>query len=83
MFVEYCIDEINDMLFAAYVHGGDVGGPYGCDPVWMEETINNFLKHTGLDETYEYTQIDREHYFKVPQIVKKPIDPSKNGYSWS
>ena len=26
MFVEYCIDEINDMLFAAYAHGGDQAG---------------------------------------------------------
>lgn len=83
LFADAYIDEINDMLFAVYAHGGDSGGPYGCQETWVAETINNFLKHTGLDETYEYAQIDRKPYFKVPQIVKKPVDPSKNVYSWS
>ena len=82
LFVDAYINEINDMLCAVYAHGGDYGGPYGCEGEWVAEAINNFLKHTGLDKTHEYAQIDRKPYFKVPQIVEKPVDPSKNGYSW-
>lgn len=80
MFVEYCIDEINEMLFAAYAHGGDPGGPYGCEPKWMDEAINNFLKRTNLDNTYEYRDIDRDYYFKVPQIIKK--ENINQTYGW-
>ena len=84
MFVEYCIEEINDMLFAAYAHGGDSGGPYGCEPEWMEKAINNFLKRANLEDTYEYRNVDRGcdycRYFQVPQIVKK--ENINQTYGW-
>ena len=84
MFVEYCIDEINDMLFAAYAHGGDSGGPYGCESEWIAKAINNFLKRTNLDDTYEYCNVDRGcdycRYFHVPQIVKK--ENINQTYGW-
>ena len=49
MNVEYCIDEINEMLFAAVAHGGDAGGPYYSETTWMCNSIENFLKKTDLN----------------------------------
>lgn len=84
LFVSAYINEINDMLFAAYAYGRDPHNPYGCEgEMWAAEAINNFLTHTGLNQTYEYAQIDRKPYCKVPQIIEKPVDPSKNVYGWS
>ena len=73
MNVEVYIDEINEMLFAAYAHGGDSGGPYGSEHKWMEESVLHFLEVTGLKENYMYCNIDIKPYSKVPQIVKKEL----------
>lgn len=88
MFVEYCIDEINDMLFAAYIHGGDWGGPYESHSELMKESINAFLKKTNLDQQYSYVEMDRVmkhnnsnyHYYNVPQIIKK--ENINQTYGW-
>ena len=75
MIIESCIDNINNMLFAAFAHGGDAGGPYSSESEWMKQTIEDFLTRYNLINKYEYKECDRKkdncHYFKVPQIVKK------------
>ena len=84
LFIDAFLDEINDMLFAVYSYGRDPHNPYSFEgEAWAAAAIDNFLNHADLDQTYEYAQIDRGRYLKVPQIVKKPVDPSKNIYSWS
>ena len=69
------IEKINNILFAAYAHGGDAGGPYGSNEKWMKESIEDFLQFMGLNEDYCYEEITRKHnrslYLSVPQIVKK------------
>lgn len=85
MIIEYCIDEINDMIFAAYAHGGDPGGPYGSESQWIQETIKNFLMNHYLTDKYEYKECNRKYnncqYFKVPQIVKKESIKNQT-YGW-
>ena len=85
MFVEYCIDEINDMLFAAYIHGGDAGGPYESNKNFIKNSVEAFLKKTYLDETYVFAEIERKigncKYFNVPQIVKN-TNHNTNSYGW-
>ena len=85
MIVESCIDNINDMLFAAFAHGGDAGGPYGSESEWMQKTIKDFLIKYNLTERYEYKECDRKNsncrYFKVPQIVKK--QNQQISYDWN
>lgn len=90
MLVEFCISEINEMLLAAYMHGGDGGGPYGSSPTRMKEAVDSFLIKTGLDKEYWYQEIDRVfedgkyklRYPDVPQIVKKPTN-ERVVYGWS
>lgn len=84
-FVDCCIDEINDMLFAAYVHGGDGGGPYGSNPKLMQDSIEAFLNKTYLNKEYMYAEInriiDRNKYLRVPQIIKK-VPSNSQTYGW-
>lgn len=84
-FVDYCIDEINDMLFAAYIHGGDWGGPYGSNQKLMYDSIKAFLNKTNLNKEYVYTEIDRKinnsRYLRVPQIIKK-VSSNSQIYEW-
>lgn len=74
--IDCYIDEINEMLFAIYAHGGDSGGPYGSESIWAKSSIDLFLNKTGLNERYAYTEINRvnnnSRYFNVPQIIKLP-----------
>ena len=89
MLVEYCIDEINEMLFAAYAHGGDAGGPYYSDSTRMKEAVNSFLTRTMLDKDFVYQETEKVlddgqykiRYINVPQIVKKPNN-EKLSYGW-
>ena len=73
--IESCITDINEMLFMAYIHGGDSGGPYGVNEDGMLISVNNFLSHTGLDNKYELGTLNRKYsnclYFNVPQIVER------------
>jgi len=73
--IDCYINEINEMLFAMYAHGGDSGGPYGSKSVWVKNSINLFLNKTGLNERYMYGEINKNNnnnrYFDVPQIVKR------------
>ena len=84
-FVDYCIDEINDMLFAAYIHGGGWGGPYGSNRKLMYDSIKAFLNKTNLNKKYMYVEIDKEinnnRYFRVPQIIKK-VSSNPQAYEW-
>ena len=85
MIIESYIDNINNMLFAAFAHGGDAGGPYGSESEWIKQTIEDFLTKYDLTEKYEYKECDRTNgncrYFKVPQIVKKKTIKEKK-YEW-
>ena len=72
------IDEINNMLFAAYAHGGDGGGSYGSEEEWVKDSIEKFLKKFNLENEYTYSAVNKIvkgencnfKYFGVPQIVK-------------
>lgn len=72
---EKYIEEINDMLFAAYVHGGDSGGPYGSEDKLMEESVEKFLHNHNLMDKYSYQLVtksnDRILCCDVPQIIEK------------
>ena len=76
------------MLFAAYIRGGDWGGPYKSHSELMEKSVNAFLKKTNLDQQYYYVEIDRimeydnfnSCYLKVPQIIKK--ENINQTYGW-
>ena len=89
MEVEYCIDEINEMLFAAYAHGGDGAGSYYSEPTWMKEAVNSFLARTRLDKDFVYQETEKVlddgqykvRYIDVPQIIKKP-NSEKLSYGW-
>lgn len=85
MLVEYCINEINDMLFAAYIHGGDAGGPYKSNKNLIKNSVEAFLKKTYLDKTYVFAEIKRKNgkciYLNVPQIVEN-INHNTNSYGW-
>lgn len=84
-FVDCCIDEINDMLLAAYAHGGDSGGPYGTKPKLMQDSIEAFLNKTYLNKEYMYGEINRtidnNKYFDAPQIIKK-VSSASQSYGW-
>ncbi len=87
MFVEFYIEGINDMLFSAYVHGGEPYAPYGSESDFMKKTIEDFLTEYGIKDKYEYGECDREYnnycYKQVPQIVrKKSFKELKNKYTW-
>ena len=72
--MEKYISDINEMLFMAYIHGGDGGGPYGVNDEGVIESIKNFLIHASLEDKYTFGTLSRKYnngiYFDVPQIIK-------------
>lgn len=71
--METYISDINEMLFMAYVHGGDSGGPYGINEEGIAFAIKQFLVHSSLENQYTFGTLNRESnnciYFDVPQII--------------
>lgn len=66
------INDINDIIIASIINGGDSGGPYFCAEKELEQTINNFLINNNLNNLYKIDYIKIDGYCdKFPQIRKK------------
>lgn len=72
--MEAYIEDINEMLFMTYIHGGDNGGPYGVNIDGVKSAVKQFLRHSSLEEQYILGTLTRHYdnaiYPDVPQIVK-------------
>ena len=75
--METYIADINEMLFMAYIHGGDSGGPYDSNLKGVINAVTQFLNHASLEDKYILGETNRNYnngvYFNVPQIIKKVI----------
>ena len=73
--MEAYIADINEMLFMAYIHGGDIGGPYDSNLDGVIAAIKYFLFHASLEDKYILGETNRNYnhkrYSHVPQIIKK------------
>ena len=44
------IRHINKIIEVAILHGGDLGGPYGCEREKLLSVMNSFKKWAGLSD---------------------------------
>lgn len=66
------INDINNIIIASIINGGDTGGPYFCFEEKLEQAINNFLVNNNLDNLYKIDYVKIDGYCdEFPQIIKK------------
>lgn len=61
------VEILNCLISAAYLHGGDYGGPYGTEPDLIRGAIQDAIEYFGLNE---YT-IKTDKWLEDFEIVLK------------